>query len=383
MDQYTITDTKALAEFCALAAQEEYLSIDTEFVREHTYYPKLCLVQIGLQEKAAIIDPLAEGIDLSPLFALLQDKSVTKVFHAARQDLEIFYVLMGKMVEPVFDTQVASMALSRNEQISYYSLVKDTLEIDLDKGSRMTKWDRRPLSAAQMQYAFLDVIPLHKIYPMLLEKLSGREGWITAALERLCDPETLVIPPEKAWKTIKSKTLKPDQERALAVIAEWREARAQKKNIPKRWLLSDESVLTLAQNRPKTLAEAEQLRLKPKKVSGLKELVEKIAASKPTKEFVCKKKTPHLPPNEDLLNVLRLALHTCSHEHGFAQRLICTADELQSLSALRPDDAAWVEHPLQQGWRRDVFGLLAEKITRGSVCLRFSGKSLLFEEIKE
>ena len=383
MDKYTITDTKALEEFCALAAQEEYLSIDTEFMREHTYYPKLCLVQIGLQEKAAIIDPLAEGIDLSPLFALLQDKSVTKVFHAARQDLEIFYVLMGKMVEPVFDTQVASMATSRSEQLSYHSLVLEMLEVDLDKGSRMTKWDRRPLSAAQIQYAFYDVTYLHKIYPMLLKKLSGREGWIAAALERLCDPENLVTPPEKAWKTIKSKTLKPAQKGALAVIAEWREARAQTKNVPKRWLLSDESVLTLAQSLPKTLAEAEQLRLKPKKVSGLEQLIEKIAASKPMSEPVRKRKTPYSPPNEDLLNVFRLALHTCSHEHGFAQRLICTANELQSLSALHPDDAEWAEHPLQQGWRRDVFGLLAEKITRGTVCLRFSGGRLLFEEIKE
>ena len=379
MDQYTITDTDALAEFCALAAQEEYLSIDTEFMREHTYYPKLCLVQIGLREKAAIIDTLAEGIDLSPLFALLQDKNVTKVFHAARQDLEIFYVLMGAMVAPVFDTQVAAMALGRNEQVSYNALVKEMLQLDLDKGSRMTKWDSRPLSEAQMQYAFLDVIPLHQIYPMLRKKLAGREDWIAAALERLCDPETLVITPERAWKTIKSKTLKPAQKGALAVIAEWRERRAQQKNIPKRWLLSDESVLALAQNMPKTLAEAEQLRLKPKKVAGLDQLVALIAQSTPIKDASAKKK-PCLPPNEDLLNIFRLALQGCSHEHGFASRLICTADELQSLAALHPDDAAWAEHPLQQGWRRDTFGLLAEKIARGSVSLRFSGKKLLFEE---
>ena len=380
MNQYTITDTDALAEFCAEAAQEEYISIDTEFMREHTYYPKLCLVQIGLQEKAVIIDTLAEGIDLSPLFALLQDQNVTKVFHAARQDLEIFYVLMDAMVAPVFDTQIAAMAMGRNEQVSYHALVKEILQLDLDKGSRMTKWDSRPLSEAQMQYAFLDVIPLHQMYPILRGKLAGREGWIAEALERLCDPETLVIAPERAWKTLKSKSLKPAQKGALAVIAEWRERRAQQKNIPKRWLLSDESVLALAQNRPKTLAEAEQLRLKPKKVSGLDHLVALIAQSTPINDGEGKKKT-YLPPNEDLLNIFRLALQGCSHKHGFALRLICTADELQSLAALHPDDAEWAEHPLQQGWRREVFGLLAEKIARGSMSLRFSGKTLLFEEI--
>lgn len=379
MNQYTITDTEALKAFCLEAAQEEYISIDTEFIREHTYYPKLCLVQIGLQEKAAIIDTLTEGMDLSPLFALLQNTRVTKVFHAARQDLEIFYVLMDAMVTPVFDTQIAAMALGRNEQVSYHGLVKEMLSIDLDKGSRMTKWDARPLSDAQMQYAFLDVVPLHQIYPMLRQKLAGREGWIAEAHARLCDPETLVVTPKTAWKTLKSKSLKPAQRGALAVIAEWREARAQQKNIPKRWLLSDESVLALAQNMPKTLAEAEQLRLKPKKVSGLEHLVALIAQSKPV-EGEARPKTKRLPPNEDLLNMFRLALQGCSHEHGFASRLICTAGELQSLATLHPDDTEWSQHPLQQGWRREVFGLLAEKIARGTVSLRFSGKKLLFEE---
>ena len=379
MNQYTITDTSALAEFCTEAAEEDYISIDTEFMREHTYYPKLCLVQIGLREKAAIVDTLAEDIDLSPLFTLLQNTDVTKVFHAARQDLEIFYVLMGAMVEPVFDTQIAAMALGRNEQVSYHALVKEILGLDLDKGSRMTKWDARPLSEAQQQYAFLDVIPLHEIYPILQERLSGREGWIAEAHARLCNAETLVIAPERAWKTLKSKSLKPAQKGALAVIAEWRERRAQTKDIPKRWLLSDESVLALAQNMPKTLAEAEQLRLKPKKVSGLDQLVALIAESAPIHEGV-RQKTKPLLPNEDLLNMFRLALQGCTHEHGFASRLICTADELQSLAALHPDTPEWSGHPLQQGWRRDVFGLLAEKIARGKVSLRFSGKKLDFEE---
>ena len=253
--------------------------------------------------------------------------------------------------------------------------------MDLDKGSRMTRWDVRPLSEAQMQYAFYDVIPLHEMYPVLRENLAGREGWIAEAHARLCDPDTLVVTPENAWKTLKSRSLKPAQKGALAVIAEWRERLAQQKNIPKRWLLSDESVLALAQNRPKTLAEAEQLRLKPKNVSGLEHLVALIARSQPIKDVTHKKAVSALP-NEDLLNLFRLALQRCSHKHGFASRLICTADELQSLASLHPDDDAWSAHPLQQGWRREVFGLLAEKIARGAVSLRFSDQKLLFEEIK-
>ena len=239
MDQLIITEADALSEFCALAASEEYLTIDTEFMREHTYYPKLCLVQIGLQQKAAVIDPFAPGLDLAPLFALLQDARVLKVFHAARQDLEIFYLMMGTMVTPVYDTQIAAMALGLTEQIAYHSLVKKHLNIDLDKGSRMTQWDKRPLSEAQLHYAFNDVIPLHKIYPIQRKNLKGREEWISEAWQRTCSSEGLSIQPEDAWKLLKFKQLKPHQMGALVAAATWREHYAQQKDLPRRWVLSD------------------------------------------------------------------------------------------------------------------------------------------------
>ena len=380
MERLILAETEALAEFCRLCASESYISIDTEFVREHTYYPKLCLVQIGTQEKSALIDPLAEGIVLEPLFDLLRNPSVLKVFHAARQDLEIFYYLMGDVVYPVYDTQIAAMALGNNEQIAYHGLVTEYLGLELDKGSRMTQWDLRPLSVAQCDYAFMDVEPLHQLYPMQCQQLLGREEWIEEVHSQLVEVGNLSVEPENAWRLLKLRQLKPRYLGCVAAIAEWREFTARRLDLPRRWVLSDESVITLAQNQPKSVEDCNKLRIKPKKIPNIAQLLDIIQQAKP---LTLSKAEKRPLPKEDLLQMLRLALHRCAREHGFAPRLLCSADQLQDLSGLDPDSPAWQQHPLQQGWRRQIFGEMAERMACGRVVLRYSGDQLDFVPIAQ
>lgn len=378
MQQTTIiTDTASLEQFCREAIDQDYIALDTEFLWERSYYPKLCLVQACVSDRAVIVDPLAKGIDLGSLFDLLVDPSIRKVFHAARQDLGIFHMLTGKVVTPVYDTQVGEMALCPNEQISYHALVKSYDGVELNKASRMTRWDKRPLAQAQIDYAFNDVIPLYRIYPRQRERLAGRESWIEETMQRLIDPAGLATEPREAWRLLKTGNLKQKSFSTLVAVAAWREEQARAHNLPRRWILSDESLMLLVQARPKDEGELSQLRLRPRKLLGTASLFEALHDSKPV-EMPTGLKSRGRPVDEDLLQLFRMALHFCARKHNFAPRLLCSADELKTLASSLPGDPDWQSHSLQQGWRREIFGGFAEQIALGRVGLLYKNSKMQF-----
>jgi len=249
-----ITTSEPLAELCERLAQSEFVAIDTEFMRENTYWPELCLVQIGNEEEAAAIDPLADGIDLTPLLDLMcENEDVLKVFHAGGQDLEIIVNMTGKTPHPVFDTQIAMMAISQSEQIGYANLVESWLGITIDKGARFTDWSRRPLTDRQIEYAIGDVTHLAEIFPKMLNKLvkTGRGAWLNAEMEKLADPNNYITDPNTAWKRIRSPGRNPQVLGRLKALAAWREGEAQHKNIPRGRIMRDETLADIASHPPK------------------------------------------------------------------------------------------------------------------------------------
>ncbi|MFW5634791.1 MAG: ribonuclease D, partial [Erythrobacter sp.] len=258
-----ITTTEALAELCERLAKSEFVAVDTEFMRENTYWPELCLVQIANTEEAAAIDPLADGIDLSPLLDLMCDnEDVLKVFHAGGQDVEIIVNLTGKTPHPIFDTQVAMMAISQSEQIGYANLVETWLNIQIDKGARFTDWSRRPLTDRQIEYAIGDVTHLSKIFPRILKKLikTERGVWLDAEMEKLSDPSNYLVDPDSAWKRIRSPGRNPQVLGRLKALAAWREGEAQHKNIPRGRIMRDETLADIASHPPKKQADLAKVR---------------------------------------------------------------------------------------------------------------------------
>ena len=249
-----ITDSAPLAEICARFATADFVAVDTEFMRENTYYPDLCLVQISDGKEAAAVDPKADGIDLTPMLDLLTDnEEVLKIFHAGGQDIEIFFNLTGKTPHPMFDTQIAAMALGQGEQIGYSNLVDLWLGLHLDKGARFTDWSRRPLDKRQIDYAIGDVTHLSDIFPRMLDKLKETErgGWLNDEMERISNPENYRNDPEKAWERVKIQSRKPDILGRLQAIAAWREREAQHKNIPRGRIMKDETMADIASHPPK------------------------------------------------------------------------------------------------------------------------------------
>ena len=254
----TITTTEALADYCARAARHPYVTVDTEFLRERTYYSKLCLVQLAVpgegEGDAVLVDPLAEGVSLEPLYALFRDAGVVKVFHAARQDLEIFYVDAGLIPHPLFDTQVAAMVAGYGDQVGYETLVRRIAKAQLDKSSRFTDWSRRPLSEAQKKYALGDVTYLREIYEVLAEELaqSGRAAWVEEEMAVLTDPETYRVEPSEAWQRIKTRTNSGKFLSVVRELARFREAYAQSRNVPRNRVMKDDALLELASTKPAT-----------------------------------------------------------------------------------------------------------------------------------
>ena len=249
-----ITETEPLAELCERLGQHEFVCVDTEFMRENTFWPELCLVQIGNGEEAAAIDPLAPGIDLAPLWDLLCDNDdVLKVFHAGGQDVEIVYNFTGKTPQPIFDTQIAMMAISQSEQIGYANLVESWLGLTIDKGARFTDWSRRPLTDRQIEYAIGDVTHLADIFPRILKKLikTGRGAWLDAEMEKLADPQNYANDADLAWKRIRSSGRNPAVLGRLKALAAWRESEAQHKNIPRGRIMRDETLADIASHPPK------------------------------------------------------------------------------------------------------------------------------------
>ncbi len=363
-----ITDQDSLVAFCDRMRGEQFVAMDTEFMRDRTYYPKLCLVQVAGADEAVAIDPLAPGLDLAPLLAVLADPAVLKVMHAARQDLEIFYHL-GQLPAPFFDTQVAAMVCGFGEEVAYDTLVGKLAGAHLDKSSRFTDWARRPLSEAQIHYALGDVTHLRVIYDKLAARIesAGRMGWVAEELRALLDPRLYNQPPEEAWRRLK---LRSRDTRFIAIVqalAAWREREAQRRDLPRARIIRDDLLMEVAANRPQSVEELKAL----ERVSLDRESVAGVVAAIRGAMALPKSALPAVPeqvvlprgigPTVDLLRVL---LKYRSEESDVAQRLLANTADLEAIAA---DDAADV--PALQGWRREIFGDDALALKQGRIAL--------------
>ncbi len=374
----TITTTEDLARFCDAARSEPYVTVDTEFLRERTYYSKLCLVQLALPGKdgeAVLVDPLSGDIALDPLYDLMRDESVVKVFHAARQDLEIFFVEGNVLPKPMFDTQVAAMVCGFGDQVGYETLVRKIAKHDLDKTSRFTDWSRRPLSEAQKTYALADVTHLRVIYEFLARELerSGRQKWVEEELAVLLAPETYITRPEEAWMRVKTRSTSG---RFLAVVRElarFREAYAQHHNVPRSRVYKDDALLELASTRPATVEELGRSRLLLREgrradiAEGILAAVRAGVETRPEDCPVAESGRDQLQVDSALADLLRVLLKARSEAEGVAQKLIASAADLDAIAAGRRD------LPALGGWRAEVFGADAERLCRGEIALSARG----------
>jgi ribonuclease D len=367
-----IADTQALAEICARLKGADYLTVDTEFIRESTYWPKLCLVQLAGSEDAAAVDALAPGIDLEPLFALLRDPSILKVFHSARQDVEIFVHLTGGVPAPMFDTQVAAMVCGFGESVAYDTLVARLVGVQLDKSSRFTDWARRPLSDQQLRYALADVVHLRPVYEALRDRLeaSGRADWLDEEMAVLSDPATYTVDPREAWRRLKTRSTDRKFLAVLREVADWRETEAQKRNLPRGRLVRDEALAEIAAHRPKTAEALAQTRGISKSMAEGWQGEAILAAVRrglelPPAERPALPVRPAVPAGiGPVVELLKVLLKAACEDHGVAQKLVASAGELEQIAA---DDEADV--PALRGWRRKVFGEDALALKHGKMAL--------------
>lgn len=384
-----IEDSDALADLCARLAKSPFVAVDTEFMRENTYWPELCLIQIADANEAAAIDPMREGLDLSPLLELLVDnEDVLKVFHAGAQDIEIVYNLTGKTPHPLFDTQIAAMALGQGEQIGYSNLVDSWLGIALDKGARFTDWARRPLDKRQIDYAIGDVTHLSILFPKMLERLrkTGRGGWLDQEMERLADPANYVNEPDLSWKRIRIVGRKPEVLGRLKSLAAWREREAQNKNLPRGRIIKDETMADIAAHPPRSQADLSKVRgLSPawagNDIGG--RLMGILAAAEPLR-------SDEMPPRDDkkpglgkegalVADLLKLLLKIRAREISVAARLLARSEELELLAAGQRTGL-----PMLEDWRFDQFGRdalalvegkLAFAVLDGKLCMTRTGEA--------
>ena len=371
-----ITTTDELAAFCKPLADTEFITVDTEFMRERTYWPKLCLAQVAGPEDAAAIDALADGIDLAPLDELMANPKVLKVFHAARQDLEIFHLRLNKVPGPLFDTQVAAMVCGHGEAASYESLATRLAKAKIDKSSRFTDWSRRPLSERQITYALSDVTHLRVVYEKLKRQLdkSGRFSWIAEEMAVLNDPATYRGDPEMAWRRLKPRGSSPRLLAILKEVAAWRERTAQRIDIPRQRLLRDEQLLEIASHAPKTIEELAMTRgLGRGFAEGWqgRELIEAVdrARALPESELPARERpAEQIRAPGAVVDLLRTLLRLKAEQAGVAGRLVANADELDRIAAGKRDV------PALKGWRREVFGADAVDLIDGRLALALSGE---------
>ncbi len=382
-----ITDTDTLSALCSRLAKSDFVTVDTEFMRENTYWPELCLVQIANEQEAAAIDPQAPGIDLAPLLDLLVDnEDVLKVFHAGGQDVEIVYNLTGKTPHPIFDTQIAMMAISQSEQIGYANLVESWLGFTVDKGARFTDWSRRPLTERQIEYAIGDVTHLAKIFPRILKKLikTGRGGWLDAEMEKLADPANYANDAGLAWKRIRSPGRNPAVLGRLKALAAWRESEAQHKNIPRGRIMRDETLADVASHPPKTqgdLAKVRGLSNSWKDNDIGKRLMKVLEKAEPLpKEEMPDKPKPGAPLGKEgalVADLLKLLLKIRAREIDVAPRLLTRADEMEALAA------GTRKLQVLEGWRYEVFGRDALELVEGKLAFAVKGGRLKMTHIDE
>ena len=370
-----IATTEELAQACKRLAQHLFVTVDTEFLRETTYYPKLCVAQMASVEEAVVVDALAEGIDLAPFFKLMGDQNVLKVFHAARQDIEICWHEAGLIPEPIVDTQVAAMVLGYGDAISYDQLVQRITGDTLDKSHRFTDWTRRPLSEAQLAYAVSDVTHLRDIYLSLSAELEarGRIDWMREEMGVLTSPETYRSEPEHAWERLKTRVRKPKELAVLIEVAAWREREAQERDVPRGRVLKDEVIGEIATQAPTTLERLKHLRSLPRGFERSK-WGEAIVAAVRQGLARDPKTLPRLERSRPALNgqatveLLKVLLRMTAEQHGVAAKVIATTDDLERIAG---DDEADV--PAMHGWRRELFGEKALALKQGRLLLAMEG----------
>jgi ribonuclease D len=367
-----ITSTEALTETCSRLARHDFVAVDTEFMREQTFWPVLCLIQLAGPDAEVIVDPVAPGLDLKPFYALMADERIVKVFHAARQDIEIVYSEAGLIPKPVFDTQVAAMVCGFGESISYVNLVKKVTGRDLDKSSRFTDWSRRPLSERQLTYAIGDVTYLRDIYRHLKAELdaTGRNHWLSEEMAELTDPRTYEAHPDEAWRRLKMRVRNRKALGVLIELAAWRERAAQAQNVPRGRILRDEALYDIATQAPTT----------PEQLSELRTLSEGFSRSQRAREILeavrrgLARDFKTLPPLHQgqvlsaeavaTTELLRVLLKAAAARHRVAPRLIADTGDLERIAAEAEPDV-----PALKGWRRKLFGEDALRLKRGELAL--------------
>ena len=380
-----ISDNAELEKACDILAKSEFVAVDTEFLRETTFWPQLCLIQLSGPELDAIVDPLAPNLDLKPFFELMADTNVVKVFHAARQDIEIIYNRGHLIPHPIFDTQVAAMVCGFGDSVSYDTLVQKIKNVQLDKSSRFTDWSHRPLSEKQLDYAIADVTHLRDVYLKLKDELEreNRTEWLAEEMAILESPGTYDLHPDDAWERLRMRIRKPIELAILKNLAAWREREARSRDVPRGRVLKDDAIFEIAQQAPKDVEALARLRTIPKgyerSQSGVAILAAVNAALALPKTDLPKIPRPPSAPEGTgaAVEMLKVLLKLTSEQHGVAAKIIATGDDLDMIAA-KGEDA---EVAALSGWRRELFGLQALKLIRGEIALRFVNRRVDLVEV--
>ena len=381
-----IKETNHLNELCSKLIKSELLSIDTEFIREKTYWPKLCLIQVFNGEEKIIIDPLAKDIDLKSFFEILNNKEIVKIFHSGRQDIEISYNLTKKIPQNIYDTQIAAMVCGFGDSIGYENLVSQLLGKKIDKTSRLTNWSNRPLSKKQINYAISDVTHLFEIYPIIRDKIisNKRENWLKEEIKILISKKTYELNPNDSWKRLKYRNLSKNSIGVLIELSKWREIKAQKKDVPRGNVIRDDAIYELCSAQPKNIEDLNNLRSFNRKGGLRKEFAEEILLAIEKGKSIKKEKLPKIKPPKRLpmgisskVSILKILLDNISEEYGVAQKLIANKNDLQELVL---NDKADIK--TLKGWRYKVFGKKAIDFKNGKISIKMKNDKVILEEEK-
>jgi ribonuclease D len=381
---HLITTTAELEEAVAQLSKSDFVTVDTEFIRETTFWPELCLIQMAAPGVTALVDPLASGLDLKPFFDLMANEAVVKVFHAARQDIEIVYHLGRLIPHPVFDTQVAAMVCGFGDSVSYEQIVNKVTGAHIDKSSRFTDWRARPLSDKQLTYALADVTHLIDVYKFLQAELEreGRAHWLNEEMAVLTTPETYDPHPEDAWKRLKLRLRKPIELAVVQAVSAWREREAREKNVPRRRVIKDETVAEVAQQQPRDPAALSKLRSIPRgwersgAAAGMLEAVGSAFAIPKDQLPAVAKHVQNAEGTSAAAELLKVLLRLIAEDHGVAGKLLASSDDIERIAA----QGEKADVPAMHGWRREVFGDKALKLVRGEISLKFENRRIVAAE---
>ena len=381
-----VDNTEDLKALIAELEGAPYLALDTEFMRDQTYWPKLCLIQVAAPGVEAIVDPLGEGIDLTPFYDLLRKPGIVKVLHAARQDIEIFHHQGGMIPNPLFDSQIAAMVAGFGDAASYETLCRKIARVEIDKSSRFTDWSRRPLSQKQLDYAIGDVTHLRTIYEYLKKNLekTGRSAWVQEEIEALQDPMLYTMEPETAWKRLKPRTANKRFLSMIAALAAWREREAQLRDIPRGRVLKDEALMEIAAHPPETAEKLESIRAVPKGFAnsrlgkGLMDAIEEGKTLKAPEPIDLDRPRRRREPSQAAVDLLKTLLRLRAEAVGVAPRLIANADDIERLAAEEDEGV-----PALHGWRAQVFGNDALALRKGDLAIALEGGNAVVVELED